>query len=190
MRIIPLNIKSLSDFELLEKYRKNGEVEYLGVLYDRYLHLVYGLCLKYLKNREDSQDAVMDIFEKLSHVLLTEKVQFFKSWLYTVSKNHCLVKLRRSKEIVTMDENFMEIDFSENHRDESIQLEDNLKSLEECIERLKDDQKTCVRLFYLEKKSYAKVSETTKLSLKEVKSYIQNGKRNLKNCMEQKHVNE
>ncbi len=184
LTVIPLNSKSLSDKELLTRYRKTGNRKYLAIVFERYMHLVYGLCLKYLKSREDSQDAVMDIFERLTDILRNEEVNYFKSWLYTVSKNHCLVQLRRHKEIVSMDENFMELDHYDHPNGEADELEQNLKKLEKCIETLKDEQKKCISMFFLQKKSYAVISSSTKLKLNEVKSFIQNGKRNLKICME------
>ena len=173
----------MTDQELLQRYRKTTKPEYLGTLYKRYVHLVYGLCLKYLSNREDAQDAVMDIYERISHILLRDDIQYFKSWLYSVAKNHCLVLLRRHKEMVSIDENFMEIDTYEHHSNDQIDLE-------ECIERLKEEQKKCVKLFFLQKKRYTDISQATAYSLNEVKSHIQNGKRNLKMCLEEKNVEE
>ena len=187
MRVLPINSNSWSDSDLLEKYRKTGDKHYVGILYERYLHLVYGLCLKYLGTKEESQDAVMDIFERISGILLHDEIEFFKSWLYAVSKNHCLVHLRRHKEMLSIDENFMELDYYE-HPNNKAALENDLINLEKCIEQLKEDQKKCIQLFFLQKKSYALISNLTKLTLKEVKSYIQNGKRNLKICMESHHV--
>lgn len=171
----------------LQFYRDTGNQEVLGELYNKYIHLIYGLCLKYLKNRDDAQDAVMSIYEQISEKLLTTEVQHFKSWLYIVSKNHCLMQLRKKNpEIHT--EVFMESDEAMHLNDEKVELEKDLTALEDCIEELKEEQQRCVKLFFLEKKSYQQVNDETGLNMKKVKSHIQNGKRNLKMCLESKNV--
>lgn len=151
------------------------------------MHLVYGLCLKYLKDREDAQDAVMAIYEHVSKKLLTSEVTHFKSWLYMVSKNHCLMELRK-KDPEVHTEIFMESDDSVHLKKEKEKLEDDLEALEACIEELKTEQKSCVKHFFLERLSYDQITIKTGIDLKKVKSHIQNGKRNLKICLESKHV--
>ncbi|MEP1034548.1 sigma-70 family RNA polymerase sigma factor [Ekhidna sp.] len=182
-------LKSISptDEEILSQYRATGDQELFGNLFNTHMHLVYGLCLKYLKNRDDSQDAVMAIYEHTSLKLLTTEVQHFKSWLYMVSKNHCLMELRKKNPEVHADI-FMESIEAVHLNDEKIELEKDLEALEACIEELKTEQKHCVKLFFLNKKSYNQIQEETGIDLNKVKSYIQNGKRNLKMCLESKNV--
>ena len=149
--------------------------------------LVFGVCLKYLKDRDESKDAVMQIFEKLFTVLKTHQIENFKSWLHVTTKNHCLMALRKSGKFAgeeKIDENVMELSYSAHHEDEQ-SLENDISALKRCIETLKDQQKACIVLFFLEKKCYNEITEITEYSLKNVKSHIQNGKRNLKICMEQ-----
>lgn len=184
---LSINKKELTDDELLKRFTDHGDSESLGILYDRYLHLVYGLCLKYLKTRPASQDAVMDIYETLTTKLGNQKVTYFKSWLYMVSKNHCLMALRKEKNMITLDDHFMESE-SIMHHNEDEDLEQDLKALEYCISTLGYDQRYCVSLFFLEGKSYAQIVKQSKFELNKVKSYIQNGKRNLKICLETKNV--
>lgn len=176
-----------TDEEVLSAYREKGDPELVGELFNRYMHLVYGLCLKYLKNRDDSQDAVMNIYEIVAQKLLTAEVTYFKSWLYTVSKNHCLMELRKKKPETTT-ELFMESAIDVHPNEETDELEHHLDALAYCVEQLKKEQKACVKLFFLEKNSYLQVQEQTGLQLKKVKSHIQNGKRNLKICLERRHV--
>lgn len=176
------------EYELIESYKKTHELSYLSKLYQPFMHLVYGVSLKYLKDREESQDAVMQIFELLIEKVKTHKIENFKSWLYVVTRNHCLMALRSKKsKHAKSDKDIydpaMENELLLHHTDETID-EDNLVLLEKCIEELQKEQKTCIELFYLEKKSYKEVEAITKYELKKVKSHIQNGKRNLKNCME------
>lgn len=178
---------SSQDEQLLQQYRDSGNQELIGALFNQYMHLVYGLCLKYLKDRERSQDAVMDIYEILSKKLLTTEVNHFKSWLYMVSKNHCLMILRKNSPEVNS-EIFMESPDVVHLKEEKLELEKDLNSLEECIEELKEEQRECVKRFFLDRKSYDQVNEETGIELKKVKSHIQNGKRNLKTCLEGKNV--
>jgi len=181
-------ILKTSDEVLVQRFQKENDLEVLGVLFDRYMHLVYGVCLKYLKNREESQDAVMQIFEVLIKEVPRHEIQVFKSWLYGVSRNFCLMKLRsetskKNKEKLYNAELFMENQQELHPIDkEEINLEGSLKK---CLKSLKQEQQKCVQLFYYEKKSYREIADELKLEEKKVKSFIQNGKRNLKICIEQ-----
>lgn len=175
----------LADNELIALYKQSDDTAIVGVLYNRYMTLVYGVCLKYLKGRDESKDAVMQIFEKLMVSLKEHEVEHFKSWLYVTSKNHCLMALRSKK-----GKNFQEFsaDIMENgvlqHPEEEPEMESNLAKLEKCIEHLAAEQKHCVTLFYLQHKCYKEIVEITGFGDNKVKSYIQNGKRNLKLCIE------
>jgi RNA polymerase sigma factor (sigma-70 family) len=175
----------LTDEELVSEYQKQGDVRVLGTLYQRYMSMVYGVALKYLKNREESRDVVMQIFEKLVETLKSHQVQHFKSWLYATSRNHCLMQLRagKGKFFTEIDEHFMESD-AVAHLEEEPEMELNISKLEKCIGELADEQKTCVQLFYLQQKCYKDICTLTGFDDNKVKSYIQNGKRNLKICME------
>ncbi|MEM9324312.1 MAG: sigma-70 family RNA polymerase sigma factor, partial [Bacteroidota bacterium] len=187
MALFGSDIKSLEDAELVARYRKTEDSQYLGVLYDRYLHLIYGLCIKYLGSREDSQDAVMGIYEQLTKALLTSEVEHFKSWLYIVAKNFCLMEIRKRK---GQDEknNLLRVEFSPEEHLNSDGLDSDLDALQGCIEELKQEQQLCVTLFYLQKHSYQEVASKSGLSLKTVKSAIQNGKRNLRICVERQRI--
>lgn len=171
---------------MVEKYRTSGELNILGELYERYTHLVYGVSLKYLKDREEGKDAVMAIFEKLIDDLRKHEVTNFKSWLHVTTRNFCLMKLRSSKhKISTSDvELNMEMSLPVHHKEES--LEGDLQILEKCIEELNVEQKKSVKLFFIEQKCYQEVVDVTGFEMKKIKSYIQNGKRNLKLCVERK----
>ena len=149
------------------------------------MHLVFGLCLKYLKNEEKSKDAVMQIFEQLITKLKIHEVSNFKSWLYTLARNYCLMEIRSSGkyEFVSMEDNFMEKDAFV-HLDIDDMREHKLSIMEQCMEKLPPEQKETINLFYLEQKCYKDVAELTGYDLNKVKSYIQNGKRNLKICIE------
>ena len=150
--------------------------------------MVFGVCMKYLKDEDESKDAVMQIFEKLLTDLKKHKVEYFKAWLHTVAKYHCLMKLRsKPKEISGMDPYIMEIEGAlhpeQDSVDEPLEKEKKLVSMEKALEKLDPHQQTCIRLFYLEQKCYQEVASITGFNLNQVKSYIQNGKRNLKIIM-------
>ncbi len=180
------HIIKLTDEEIIELYQKNARNKYIAVLYERYYHLVFGVCLKYLTSIEESEDAVTLIFEKLIKDLKTAQINKFSGWLYMVSKNYCLQQLRKKK--------YSTIDFTslENvlQEENNLQLEKEsvLELLESKIELLNEEQKKCITLFYLNKKSYTDIVSLTNYELKNVKSYIQNGKRNLKIMLERDYM--
>lgn len=174
-----------TDDELLRLYQEERNLEWLSALYLRYASLVYGVCLKYLKDREEAKDAVMQIHEKLIKSLLRHKVGNFRSWLYVNARNHCLMQLRAQKGKRQEITPFLMENGLEQHPEGEADLELNLSKLERCMERLAGDQQRCVRLFYLEEKCYKDITLETGFDLNQVKSYIQNGKRNLKLCMEE-----
>ena len=158
---------------------------YWSELFQRYTSLLYGVCLKYLKDRDDAKDAVMQLFEKLATTLHNHEVDNFKSWLYVTARNHCLMQLRAGKGKKT---EAISADLMESnpllHLEDEPEMEQNLSKLESCIAQLVADQQKCVRLFFLAEKCYKEVADETGFDMNQVKSYIQNGKRNLKICME------
>ncbi len=191
------NIATLDDAALIAEYKRTDDNKYIGELFKRYAHLVLGVCMKYLKSHDEAQDMTMVVFEKLLTDLKKHEVEHFKSWLYMVSKNQCLMLLRKQKgkETVDIQENKVEEDENESvenslvaHLDDVDLKEVKLQQLEEGITKLNKEQKECVELFYLQSKSYVEVAEITGYDLNQVKSYIQNGKRNLKIYLEKKDV--
>ena len=177
--------ESDSDETLLSKFKETRKAEYFQQLYERYIPLIYGLCLKYLQSPEQSQDAVIDIYENLSQKIQDYEIKVFKNWLYSVVKNHCFHILKENKKeiIVNFDSQLMESDSSFTLFDES-RDEEKENALNECLEKLPEPQRIAVEKFFYEDKSYADIVDETGFHLKSVKSYIQNGKRNLKICIE------
>ncbi|MCD4709487.1 MAG: sigma-70 family RNA polymerase sigma factor [Bacteroidales bacterium] len=182
----------ITDEELLLQFNRNGNLDTLGELYSRYMHLVYGVALKYLGNREEAKDTVMQIFEKLITDLPGHEVRIFKSWLYVLTKNHCLMQIRSQKSADGRMEGYkIEQEFMESDREmHPIDREDHSveEALKLCIEQLKAEQKQCIELFYYQKLCYQEIAEKMEMTEKRVKSYLQNGKRNLKICLERKNV--
>jgi len=182
------NLQGLPDEELIRLYQETTDMLYVSELFVRYTHLVYGLCLKYLNNEDQSKDAVMHIFEKIIKSLLTQNVSFFKSWLYILAKNHCLAQIKQQKRFEGEDIIFLEnseifVEYQpEMHLNNEADKTDEEK-LQVALSQLNTDQRICIELFYLHDKSYKEIAETTNLSLNNVKSYIQNGKRNLKQIL-------
>ncbi|MDR1984818.1 MAG: sigma-70 family RNA polymerase sigma factor [Prevotellaceae bacterium] len=185
------NIKNKSDAELLSLFRSSCNSEYLGHLYNRYTHLVYGVCLKYLQNCEDAQDAVMQIFEFLIGKINKYEIGVFRTWIYSVARNHCLQKLRKKNMEILTDFAVDFMDFSDiTHLLYEKDDEKQFVALKQCIEQLPETQRCCIKMFFFDEKSYADIADETKYHLKSVKSYIQNGKRNLKICIENRLKNE
>lgn len=176
---------SLSDVELVAKYRASGDLQLVSELFGRYTSMIYGVCVKYLRDRDDAKDAVMQVFEKLPQALQNHEIANFKSWVYVMARNHCLMQLRsmKGKKFEGLEHLGVETDPTL-HLDDEPALENDISKLEKCLETLTTDQKTCVRMFYLAQKCYKEISDETGFDYNQVKSYIQNGKRNLKICME------
>ena len=178
----------ITDPELLEKFYADHNNVWLGILLQRYTLLLLGVCMKYLKNQEEAKDGVQQIFLKVIQELHKYKVDYFKSWLYMVTKNHCLMKLRekQGKAMVEINERLTIKPEDETNLQSLIENEHTLELLEASLKELNVEQQQCVTLFYLQKKSYQEVSDETGYNLLQVKSYIQNGKRNLKILIENK----
>lgn len=174
---------NLSDLDLILLYKQEENLFTIPLLYERYGHLVLGTCIKYLKRYEDAEDITMKIFGELNQKIEKHTIQHFKSWLYQVTKNECLIHLRKQKTHQTpIHENLLQ---AETHETEELnERELKLTKLEKAIQHLKDEQRICIELFYLKDKSYQEISDELNISLNSVKSSIQNGKRNLKIWME------
>lgn len=174
---------NISDEALIERYRKSGKKSHVGELFNRYAHMVLGVCMKYLKDPAAAEDATIEIFEKLFIELKSKEIEVFKAWLYTVSKNHVLMILRKQVRTREKDELFAATfdQPQDNHEEREIQYE----ALERALSVLNPEQKKCVELFFLDKRSYKEIVVLTGFSMNTVKSHIQNGKRNLKIQLEQ-----
>ncbi|MFN5845923.1 MAG: RNA polymerase sigma factor [Flavobacteriia bacterium] len=173
------------DEELVALYKQEKSSACIGVLYERYSHLVVGACMKYLKNPTDAEDVAMHIFEGLHYKLIKHEITYFKSWLYMVTKNECFMLLRKKGKEYSNGEIS---DLADDPISETATLEETkLKALEEILPSLNDDQRICIELFYLKDQSYQQISEELNMSLMRVKSAIQNGKRNLKIRLEERN---
>ena len=176
---------ALSDEELIHRFRNSHDSKYVGELYVRYTHLVYGVCLKYLQNEADAQDATMQIFEGLLQSLKKHEVQAFKPWLHTVVKNYCMMQFRNENKEAKKLENIKTNQVKNVEIDDDLHLQENEKEklvnyLNEGLLELKKEQQECVQAFYIENKSYQEIATAFNYTINEVKSHIQNGKRNLK----------
>ena len=189
---MPARYPHITDEELLNNFYKDRDNHWLGVLFERYSLLLFGVAMKYLKNEEEAKDAVQQVCLKAITELNKYQVQYFKSWLYMVMKNHCLMLLRQSHEKISTDITTRQIqdqtDPAAQHQ--HIEKDRNLELMSESLNELNPEQKQCVTLFYLEKKSYQQIADETDFTVMQVKSYIQNGKRNLKLILEKKIRNQ
>ena len=176
-----------SDRELIALYKQSGDLDVLGELYQPYMDLVYGVCVKYLKETETAKDAVMAIFEELIIKLKKHEVDNFKGWLHTLARNYCLMQLRSAKNIKTSEFDPENVQLTENvHLNGIMEKEEHLQQLNECLQSLSPEQKTVVELFYLQHKCYKEIESITGVQWNRIRSHIQNGRRNLKICMDRK----
>lgn len=190
LRFLRTKPSDLDDAALLARFQRSGRPEHLSPLFERYIELIYGQALKYLGSSERAEDAGMEIFEHLLKKLPNQEISNFRSWLQTVVRNHCLMQLRREKRdpLQHSDELLMQSGslthlIAEQHEE----TDDRIAGLADCMSRLKELQRTCVRLFYLEEGyTYKSIATHLQLEVGQVRSYIQNGRRNLRSCLETK----
>jgi RNA polymerase sigma-70 factor (ECF subfamily) len=177
----------ITDQQLLEHFYADHNNQWLGILLQRYTLLLLGVCMKYLKNEEEAKDSVQQIFLKAITELHKYRVEYFKSWLYMVAKNHCLMKLRdKPGRQMEIKEQMAITPEEDNSRQEHLEKDRKLELMDQSLQELSNEQKQCVTLFYLEKKSYQQIAEETGFTMMQVKSHIQNGKRNLKILLDKK----
>lgn len=178
----------MTDTELLENFYSDHSNHWLGILLQRYTLLLLGVCMKYLKNEQDARDSVQQVFLKALSEIPKYRIEYFKSWIYMVAKNHCLMKLRdkQGKTVAPLNEQAIAAEDLPEARFEHLSKDKLLDDMAAALKELNHEQKLCVTLFYLDKKSYQEITAITGYSLLQVKSYIQNGKRNLKILIERK----
>ena len=179
-----------SDERLITAYISTENASYVGELFCRYSDMIFGLCLKHLKNVQESEDASYELFELMISKLKTQQIMIFKPWLYRTATNFCIDKLRKSKTniIISLDDRFETVRDSLDISADFSEREALLARIDHCLKQLNDDQKVCIDLFYFQEKSYQDIAQQLNISWSTTRSYIQNGKRNLKICME-KHGN-
>lgn len=180
------SLNHITDAELLERYYADKNQQWIGILLERYTLLLLGVCMKYLKNEEEAKDCVQQIFLKVLTEVSKYKIDYFKSWLYMVAKNQCLMKLRSQQGKMMMELTEHNLPWPEENKQQLTDNEQMYTLLEEALENLNEEQRQCVTLFYLNKNSYQQISEITGFNLMQVKSHIQNGKRNLRTMLEKK----
>ena len=179
--------KHISDQELLERFYADRDNQWLGILLERYTLLLLGVCMKYLKNEELARDSVQQIFLKAITELQKYRVEYFKSWIYMVAKNHCLMQLRDKPGKNTIEvKDSIPAETDETDKERLLLNEKTYEYMGEALKELNADQQLCVTLFYMEKKSYQQITEQTGYSMMQVKSHIQNGKRNMRILIEKK----
>jgi RNA polymerase sigma factor (sigma-70 family) len=176
----------ISDQELLDQFYQDHDNKWLGILLQRYTLLLFGVCMKYLKNEQESRDGVQQVFLKVITELQKYRVSYFKSWIYMVARNYCLMRLREAgRKVVEIDDRvFLPAEETKIHA--HLEKETLLEAMQESLGELSEEQKQCLTLFYLEKKSYQEVAERTHFTMMQVKSHIQNGKRNLRLLLDKK----
>ncbi len=171
----------------IDDFQSTGNQEHLVKVFMMFRELIFGVCLKYFRNEEDAKDATLEIYQLLSKKLPSQKIENFKPWLYVVVKNYCFEKLRKkSRQLVKENE---AIDVYSEHliHPDNIEKEELLEVMEKCMETLSEKQRNCINAFYYKKLSYHEAAAALSMSWNQVRSQIQNGRRNLKICIEDKN---
>lgn len=183
-----------SDEDLALSYFRSGDQRYVGEMFEKHVKTVFGVCLFYFRDKDTAKDMVMQIFEKLMTELRKTEVRNFKAWLSFVVRNHCINELRKTKNKHFVPETYLDFELKETTLEEeeklaSVKHELLLEHLQACLPLIKENQRRCLELFYLQNRSYQEIADSTGFSVNEVKSYIQNGKRNLKLMIAEKLKN-
>jgi RNA polymerase sigma-70 factor (ECF subfamily) len=175
----------LSDEHLLAAYVQENDAGALGKLYERYMPMVFGVCLKILKDNGKAEDAVMAIYEELTHKAKSHEISAFRGWLYVLARNHCLMEWRKNHRRPTdhhAPEDMVRYDAVEAAFE--YELPKQTDPLNKCLAELTEQQRNCVQWFYYEDHSYKDIADMIKEEIGKVRSYIQNGRRNLRLCLE------
>lgn len=179
--------QDLTDLELVELYQEKEDLHLVGALFYRYYDLLYGLGLKYLQSAPEAEDACYEVFELLINKLRSHQIKQFKPWLYRLASNYCIDKIRKAKRhklsmvnshLSIEREMTFELDVTEDQRERLLQR------IDDCMRQLTTNQRECIDLFYFKEKSYNDIASLLEISWSKTRSHIQNGKRNLKICME------
>lgn len=180
----------LRDEDYVALYRERSDLNLIASLFDRYVELIFGVCLKYLRDPAESEDTTMEIFEVLRDKLLTQEIANFKSWLYVVARNHCLQKLRKqARSLLTEDYDDSVVQLADTgHHEGELDLIAKENGLMDCLDKLPQAQKRSIELFYFQSKSYQEIAYLMTLDKEQVRSHLQNGKRNLRICMDNKEL--
>lgn len=188
LRFLRTKDDATEDAVLLSRFKEKGDKQALAYLFDRYLELIYGLCIQYLGTATLAEDAVMSIYAELQEKVPKHDIKNFKNWLFTFVRNHCLMHLRKQKKSITQsfDATFMQSDENWHLIDEQWEEDERQSALSFCLEQLSAQQKACVNLFYYEGHSYKEIAALENKTVGTIRSFIQNGRRNLKNCIEQR----
>ena len=182
-----------SDDELLSRYRSTKDQKWITQLFGRYVQLIYGVCLRYTPDVREAEDFTMEIYQKVSDKALTHQIKAFKSWVYVVSKHHCLEQIRKvtGRRIESFDPDFMQLRAELHPMDDmtdKLALEDKYDRMEYCLKQLNELQKKSIDLFYYQNKSYSEIAKIIEDEVSQVRSYLQNGRRNIKKCVERNHT--
>lgn len=179
------HITILTDKDLLAQYAASGNAEYFGVLYNRYIPLLYGVCLKYLNDESKAQEAVARLFEELLLKLPGCEIPAFRTLLYNEACDYCFRVIEKENKEIPVRFN--------NNKPESAEIlrllcdeetgDKRTQALHNCLGRLPDGQRICITHFFIKEMSYADIVEKTGYALNTVKSNIENGKRNLMICI-------
>lgn len=179
--------KKWTDEELLDAFKRTRDNSHLGILYDRYIEMIYGVGLKYLKNETEAEDATMSIYTELEEKILSHDISNFRGWLYVLARNYCLMLLRKKKKEIIGEwkEEVMHLGEEMHPINEATRKDHQTQALQDCLDGLKEKQKTCIELFYYQDYSYKEIATMKNESVGSIRSAIQNGRRMLKNCIDQ-----
>ena len=175
-----VGVNRRDESSLLLKYLKTNDLSYLLELYRPYMHLVYGLAFKYVKDPKQSQEIVYCIFKKLIKDIKRQEVRVFGNWLYNLSLDFCKQWRDRgrteSDQIVALGGSTQTpVEFYDDKDDDS--FEEEISSMEDEVMRIKSQQEKCSQLFFKEQRCFQEIADITGWEVSEIKYHVKNAKR-------------
>jgi RNA polymerase sigma-70 factor (ECF subfamily) len=174
-------LQHISDEELFVRYKTEKSDACLNELWKRYSHLIKAAAMKYVKDREAAKDIEQQVMQKIVELPSDYSIEKFAAWIGVVVRNAALMSLREEKRMSTLSQ-----ELRTHEEDDEKVIDEDIERMEKKLTLLNKAQQMCLRLFYLEDKSYREVGIISGYSQDEVKSHIQNGKRNMKNLLSKK----
>ena len=176
------NASNISDNELLQMYFKTDNLDYIGILFKRYTRILIGVSLKYTSDLHHAEDVVQQVFIKFLDAVHPQ-IANVGGWLYQMTKNESInfTKKQGRQQIQHLErEEYHLSDTTDDEIKALLYKEHQSELLMAAISELKSDQRKAIECFYFHNLSYEQIAVQNNWSIGEVKSYIQNAKRNLK----------
>ncbi len=151
-----------------------GEEVALRAFMERFQNLVFSLCLRMLRHREDAEDVAQESFVRCFRALdRWDQVRPLRPWLLTIAANRCRTALEKRSKLPGQNE--LAIDLAAERREHSQHHQDELdlgEELEIALSDLREEYRNCFVLFYEQELSYQEIGEILECPQGTVKTWL------------------